>query len=173
VAGSAARIAGGIGIVACAAVIAFAAGGGNVFGGLGSLFGGQGHSLQVAKAAAPASDIVAEPAGTVAPRHAAGVVVRRQVGGAPRKPPRLRARGREPQRPPQSSTPAPHPAQPVPPLPPVPAPSPGGGQVVHTVAETVKQVASQLPPQVQPLTQTIDQAVDKVEQACHGLPACP
>src|SRR3954454_3087085 len=61
IAGSAVRIAGGIGIVACAAVIALAAGGGNVFGGLGGLFGAGGSSLELARAGAPAADIVAAP----------------------------------------------------------------------------------------------------------------
>jgi hypothetical protein len=177
---SAARVAGGIGIVACAAVVALAAGGGTLFGGLGGLFGAGGSSLQVARDAAPQSDLVAAP--TAAERSALArhrtiaferrAAHRRQTvrghGRTRSKPPR-KAPGAPP---PAGGNPAPAPVPSLPP-PPQPAPSPGGGQVATTVAQTVQQIASQAPPAVQPITDPIADAVGTLVQTCVTLPACP
>jgi hypothetical protein len=168
-AGSAARIAGGIGIVACAAVVAFAVGGGGVFGGLGSLFGRNGRSLEVAKAASPRADIVAAPP---AAEHAAAVPALAQP--APRTPATDRRRRSGSARPPRASNPAPAPPQPSPGRQPVlPTPAPGGGQTVGAGGETVKQVADQAPPPLQPAMQPVGGAVDTVVETCRGLPVCP
>jgi hypothetical protein len=179
-AGSAARVAGGIGIVICAAVIAFAAGGAGVFGGLGSLLGRSGASLQVAKHSTSAADIVAAP--TAADRAAALRTFARapglQGGQSPRRgsrapsspAPRSPSAGPTPAIPPLS--PAPNPPPTVPPPSP-PAPPPGSGQVVTTLGEAVKQVTSQAPPETRPLTKPLNDAVDTLVQACRGLPACP
>jgi hypothetical protein len=175
VTGSVARIAGGAGIVACAAIVAFAAGGGSVFGGLGGLFGSPGKSLQVAGADAPAADIVAAPpiaTSAVALGH--GLVTPRGGG--------RRVRAAHPKHSPRTTPPSPLPVlQPAPnpvppspvPAPPPPGPSPGSGQVTHTVGDTVKQVTSQAPPPLQPVTQQVNNTVDTLEQACSGLPVCP
>jgi hypothetical protein len=168
-AGSAARIAGGIGIVACAAVVAFAVGGGGVFGGLGSLFGRNGQSLEVAKAVSPRADIVAAP--TAAERTAA---VPALANPAPRRPTSNRRRRSGSALPPRASNPAPAPSRPLPGQPPVlPPPAPGGGQTVGAAGETVKQVADQAPPPLHPVMQPVGGAVDTVVQTCRGLPVCP
>lgn len=177
---TATRIAGGIGIVACAAVIALAAGGGSVFGGLGGLFGARGSSLQVAKDDAPAADIVASPTAAeqvaalrarIAPTRTLVILRshRRAATHRERSAPR-------PVNPGAPLAPAPSPAPGPTPTPvpqPAPAPSPGGGQVVTTVGNTVRQVTNALPPQTQPLTQPVNDAVDTLEQVCQGLPVCP
>jgi hypothetical protein len=177
-AGSAARIAGGIGLVACAAVIALAAGGTSVFGGIGSLFGKSGDSLQVANAGNARADIVAAPATPTPAARPAPIAVRtapparRHVNNRKRDAPRaVRPKRSSPAagEPAPAAPPAPTPALPAPP----PAPRPGGGQVASTIAETVKQVASQAPPQVSPITKQVDDVVDALVQTCQGLPACP
>jgi hypothetical protein len=177
---SAARVAGGIAILGCVAVIAFAAGGPGVFGGLSSLLGRDGASLEIAKHAPSAADILAAP--TAADRAAALLSLtrppRRNGGsGSPR------SRSRAPS-PPAPRSPSSRPTPAIPPLapapnpspslpPPSPAPSPGSGQVVTTVGEAVKQVTSKAPPETQPLTKPLNDAVDTLVQACRGLPVCP
>jgi hypothetical protein len=178
--GSAARIAGGIGIVTCAAVIALAAGGAGVFGGLGSLLGRSGTSLEIATHNTSAADIVAAPTAAeraVEPR----TVTRSPAGnGRPQSPRRGSQAPSTPPGPttPGSSTPAippvapsPNPAPSLPP--PGPAPSPGSGQVIATLGDALKQVTSQAPPEARPLTQPLNDAVDTLVQTCRGLPACP
>jgi hypothetical protein len=177
-AGSAARIAGGIGIVACAAVVALAAGGGTVFGGLGGLFGSSAPALQVARGeTSAAADIVAAPNAAdraAARRRAALNELSRRTETRSR--PHTRRVGTPPPRSTQpvalSPSPSPVPAPPSP-APPTPVPSPGGGQVIMTVSETVKQVTNQAPPQLQPIAQPINDTVDTLVQTCQGLPICP
>ncbi len=175
-AGSAARVAAGIGIVACAAVIAFAAGGSGVFGGLGSLFGSRGESLQVAETGAGAADIVAAP--SAAERKAASAPQRTTSGGRnPVQPRRHASRPAPPTTgapaPVSSPSPTPSPLNPAPSLPAPPAPTPAPSPVVRTVGETVKQLTAQAPPQAQPVTKPIDDAVDRIVQTCATLPVCP
>jgi hypothetical protein len=172
-AGTVGRVAAGLGIVGCAAVIAFSAGGGGLFGGLGGLFGSSGEqSLQVAKADSRAADILAAPiAGERATRAATGgSVVRNPTPPGSRGQPRQRGGHARPSpsppRPASGLVPVPVPA-------PSPAPAPGGGQMVSTVGSTVTQIVAQAPPQAQPLTQPVDNAVDALAQTCVGLPVCP
>jgi antitoxin (DNA-binding transcriptional repressor) of toxin-antitoxin stability system len=173
--GSAARVAGGIGLVACAAVIAFAAGGGGVFGGLGGLFGRDGQSLEVARSGSPAADIVAAPTAAVRRRASNRAVIGHRTEAAPRQqrrqgtglqrsvPPRL-----SPSVPPSGSPPV------LPPgAPPAPAPAPGGGQATGTAGGAVKQVTNQAPPPLQPLTQPAADAVDMIVKTCQAAPLCP
>jgi hypothetical protein len=179
-AGSAARVAGGIAILGCVAAITFVAGGPGAFGGLGSLLGRDGASLEIAKHVPSGSDIVAAP--TAVDRAAALRSLtrpsRRDGGaGSPRsgsrtpssRAPRPPSGGVTPAIPPLTPGPSPSPSLP----PPAPAPSPGGGQVVTTLAEAVKQVTSRTPPETQPLTKPLNEAVDTLVQACRGLPVCP
>jgi len=169
------RIAGGIGIVACAAVIALAAGGGNVLGGLGGLFGTSGTSLEVAKAGAPSADIVASP--TAAQRAALlrlNIRARQPLGAPHTRAHRPnRSRPQQPPRQPVAPQPAPAPSRPIPSVPAPPAPAPGGGQVTSTVGQTVKQVTSTAPPPLQPITKQLDNAVDTLVTTCGSLPVCP
>lgn len=161
-------------MVACAAVVAFAIGGGGVFGGLGGLFGGAGRSLQVAKASSPAADIVAGPP---AVRRAAVIPTRPHGGALGHQVPQ---RGSAPAHQGPALTPAPAPP-PVPSAPPPvqvpppgpPVPSPGGGQAIGAVGNGVTQVTAQAPPQAQPIVQPVNDVVDTLVQTCQGLPACP
>jgi hypothetical protein len=177
---SAARVAGGIAILGCVAAIALAVGGPGVFGGLGSLLGRDGASLEIAKHTPSAADIVAAP--TAADRAAALRSLtrprRRDAGsGSPRSrsrapsspAPRAPSSGPTPAIPPLAPGPSPSPSPPPPPA----APSPGSGQVVATLGEAVKQVTSQAPPAAEPLTKPLNDAIDTLVQACRGLPACP
>jgi hypothetical protein len=179
-AGSAARVAGGIAILGCVAAIALAAAGPGVFGGLGSLFGQDGASLEIAKQAPSAADILAAPtaadraavvrAVTRPPRRDGGAGSPRSGSRAPSSPaPRSRSSGPAPALPPLAPGPNPAPSLP----PPSPAPSPGSGQVVATLGDAVKEVTSQAPPETQPLAKPLTDAVDTLVQACRGLPACP
>jgi hypothetical protein len=175
-AGSAARVAAGVGVVACAAVIALAAGGSGVFGGLGSLLGRNGSSLEVAKAPAPPADIVAAPTAS----ERAGALHRRGPATTPRKPSTRHPRSSAPRRPatkPAPGTgipPATPPTTPLPTLPPPPpSPAPGTGQAVSALGESVKEIVDRAPPQTQPITKPVDDAVDTLMAACQGLPVCP
>ena len=165
-------------MVACAAVIAFAAGSEGVFGGLGSLLGRDGASLEVAKTSVPDSDIVAAP--TAAERAA----LRRRIAPTPTE--RTKRNGSQPGQRRPATPPAPGvpptlqpPTNPVPVLPPppttppAPQPQPQPSPVVTTVGETVKQVTSQAPPEAKPITKPIDDAVDTLVQTCASLPVCP
>lgn len=178
-AASAGRVAGGIAILGCVGAIGLAAGGPGVFGGLGSLLGRDGASLEIAKHVPSAADILAAP--TAADRAAA----LRSVTPPPRRdgaePPRSESRSPSspaPRAPSDNRTPAIPPLapgpSPSPPLPlPAPAPSPGGGQVATMLGEAVKHATSQAPPETQPLTKPLNDAVDTLVQACLGLPGCP
>jgi hypothetical protein len=165
-------------MVVCAAVIALAAGGAGVFGGLGSIFGSSGPSLQVAKAGPPAADIVAAP--TAATRLASRPS---ELGSTPRN--RRNPGGRRPSASPRTPTQAPPaagvppttgpvnpaPGIPSPPAPPAPAPAPA--PVVTTVGGAIKQLTGNAPPEAKPLTKPIDDAVDVLVQTCTALPVCP
>jgi hypothetical protein len=152
-------------------VIAFAAGGGGVFGGLGSLFGRNGASLQVAQAAAPDSDIVAAP--TAAERRATLTPVRAPARREPRRTP-SRVPSRTPPAPVIGLPPSgPAPVNPAPTVPAPPAPAPPPAPVVTAVGQAVKDVTSQAPPDAQPITKPIDVAVDRLVQTCASLPVCP
>jgi hypothetical protein len=167
-------------MVACAAIVALAVGGGTVFGGLGGLFGRSGTSLQVAeRGSTTAADIVAAP--NAADRAA---LARRLAGDnapAGKHTPRSHGRSRKPtggqppsRAPSQQPSPVGQVPGPPPQLPPTtPTPSPGGGQVVTTVGGTVKQVTDQAPPPLQPVTKPLNDAVDNVLKTCQGLPVCP
>lgn len=168
-------------MVACAAVVALAAGGSGVFGGLSGIFGGDGESLQVATTDRADRGIVAAP--TAAER--AGVMralrgrslerldeERRDATPRSRRspedgsPPALTV-------PPQGgAVPPPTGDSPTPPAPPS-APAPGGGQVVTLVGETVNEVTARLPAETQPLIQPVTTAVTTLVETCRSLPICP
>jgi hypothetical protein len=172
-----ARVAGGIGLVACAAVMALAVGGGQVFGGLGSLFGRAAEPpLQVADATSPDAGIVAAPpvvatrvAASHRPRRATRRLVSIRRAPVPHRTKPIRRAPVPPSTPGHES-----PAPPQPPAPPqAPAPAPGKGQLVSTVAGTVDQVVSQAPPQARPVTAPVEDVIQQLVQACNGLPGCP
>jgi hypothetical protein len=168
-----------VGLVACAVVIALAAGGAGVIGGLGGLLGRDGSSLEVAKAPTPAADIVAAPIASTRLATARAL--------APTAAPRRRSTRTPPSAPQHrpSTTPAPGnsippaapapqaPAPQLPPTPAPPAPAPGNGQAVSALGQAVKDLVAQAPPQAQPLTKPIADAVDTLVATCRGLPVCP